>query len=228
MFVAVPATGVKHIGLSSSGTDSTAASEDEDLGSVDNLRPGTDGLFRTDVLVVVVVEVSFLTCVISVRLVAEASSSSSTLTPFADPDKEAYAKQMLNLWDTLSGLAYVEKLGLCDMEPDVFKRVYREARIKPLNVQVNLERCCAVPPELRSFAAGQGIELLTHSDSPDFLGPEFCAGLVASQPAGAVVEVHPRWIVRFHVFQKDRGVLQDKRYLIALDVSTGDARRPGN
>ena len=36
--------------------------------------------------------------------------------------------------------------------------------MKPEIVQINLEVCCVVPPELASFARANDIQLLTHND----------------------------------------------------------------
>ena len=66
-----------------------------------------------------------------------------------------------------------------------------------------------MPPELREFAKAQNVKLLTHSDSPEILGDNFCASINE--------DWKPKWIVRFQVFKKMRGVLQDKRYMIALE-----------
>ena len=75
-----------------------------------------------------------------------------------------------------------------------------------------------VPPELREFANANNIKLLTHSDSPEFLGDEFCSKINEGIDSTKDNQKwKPLWIIRFQVFKKMRGVLQDKRYMIALE-----------
>ena len=54
-----------------------------------------------------------------------------------DPERDIYAKDMLNLWNSLSKMECVDSLGLCDLETDIFKKIYNKADIKPKNVQVS-------------------------------------------------------------------------------------------
>ena len=71
---------------------------------------------------------------------------------------------------------------------------------------------------MKEFANVNNIKLLTHSDSPEFLGDAFCAEINDRTENGKVNEKwKPLWIIRFQVFKKMRGVLQDKRYMIALE-----------
>ena len=55
-----------------------------------------------------------------------------------DPERTKYAEVMICLWNTLSKMPSIESLGLCDVETDVFKRIYNEVQIKPKNVQVSI------------------------------------------------------------------------------------------
>lgn len=132
-----------------------------------------------------------------------------------DPEREKYAMDLADLWNDLSKIKSVEALGLCDVETDVFKRIYQEADKKPKNVQVNLKSCCVVPPALKQFAATKKIKLLTHSDSPEILGDKFCNDVMEYGSKGAVWR--PLWIVRFQIFKQLRGLLEDRRYIVALE-----------
>ena len=53
-----------------------------------------------------------------------------------DPEKTKHAEDMINLWNTLSKIKQVQSLGLCDVETDIFKKIYTDVHIKPKNVQV--------------------------------------------------------------------------------------------
>lgn len=55
-----------------------------------------------------------------------------------DPEREKYANDLASLWETLSKMTSVQSLGLCDVETDVFKKIYQQVAIKPRNVQVQL------------------------------------------------------------------------------------------
>jgi len=132
-----------------------------------------------------------------------------------DPEKTKYAEDMISLWNTLGKIKQVQSLGLCDVETDIFKKIYNDVQIKPKNVQVNLKSCCVVPPDLKEFANINNIKLLTHSDSPEILGDSFCSEINEGKDNDN--KWKPLWIIRFQVFKKMRGVLQDKRYMIALE-----------
>ena len=177
------------------------------------------------------------------------SKETSNLDIELDPERAKYAEDMISLWNCLSKMKPVESLGLCDVETDIFKKIYNEVQIKPKNVQVNmysafiwqpvlyyvssldcenhcfmsycllkvnLKSCCVVPPDLKEFAKANNIKLLTHSDSPEFLGDSFCSKINENVDNEGNEKWKPLWIIRFQVFKKMRGVLQDKRYMIAL------------
>ena len=60
-----------------------------------------------------------------------------------DPEREKYANDLASLWNALSKMSRVDALGLCDVETDVFKKIYQEVDKKPSKVQVCLyqHRC---------------------------------------------------------------------------------------
>lgn len=130
-----------------------------------------------------------------------------------DPEREGYALEFAKLWNDLTSVDGVEALGVCDVETDVCKRIYQEAHIKPKNIQVNLKTCCMVPPELKAFATAEGIKLLTHSDSPEILAEAFCHQVTEMAEKD---NWQPSWIIRFQIFRELRGLLEDRRYVVAL------------
>jgi len=189
VYVTVPASDVQFIGMS-------AHSEDEVV--VSSLSEGeaelSDGTARGQV---------------------GSQEESQEVNEILDPEREKYAMDLADLWNDLSKIKAVESLGLCDVETDVFKRIYQEAHKKPKNVQVNLKSCCVVPPALKQFAATKKIKLLTHSDSPEILGDNFCNQVAGFGDGKATWR--PLWIVRFQIFKELRGILEDRRYIIALE-----------
>ena len=66
------------------------------------------------------------------------SKETSNLDIELDPERAKYAEDMISLWNCLSKMKPVESLGLCDVETDIFKKIYNEVQIKPKNVQVNI------------------------------------------------------------------------------------------
>ena len=64
------------------------------------------------------------------------SSETPKVQTELDPERAKYAEDMTELWNNLSQMKSVDSLGLCDLETDVFKKIYNEADIKPKNVQV--------------------------------------------------------------------------------------------
>merc|ERR1711976_362527 len=125
-----------------------------------------------------------------------------------DPKRQSICKKMKLLWKELTEKLEndVTTLGLCDLETDVFFNLFNEATIKPANFQVNLKSCCVVPPDLQNFSKEHKIKLNTHADPPTVLTPDFMQNIQG--------DLNPQWIIRYQLFIKSRGVLQDKRYLI--------------
>lgn len=141
------------------------------------------------------------------------------------PEKEASITGMANLWNTLTkefvqDHKIVLSMGLCDLDTNVFKRVYHQAEVKPTSVQVNLKSCCTVPPNLQSFAKENGIKLHTHSDPMGVLGPDFVTKLPSLKigQSEETFSLNPNWMVKMQSFIKSRGVLADKRYIVSFET----------
>lgn len=133
------------------------------------------------------------------------------------PEREEAVVKMKRLWQILTEKLLehdVNSIGLCDLETDVFFTLFNESKLKPNFVQVNLKSCCVVPPKLQAFAKDNQIKLSTHPDPPSILSPDFI-GQIRGTP-----ERWPDWIIRYQLFIKARGVLQDKRYLIDYDCDS--------
>merc|ERR1719414_2055880 len=127
-----------------------------------------------------------------------------------DPEREKYAMDLADLWNDLSKIKAVESLGLCDVETDVFKRIYQEAHKKTEKCSSQLEEllCCAA--SIKQFAATKKIKLLTHSDSPEILGDSFCNEVAGFGAGDHGKTWKPLWIVRFQIFKELRGILEDR------------------
>jgi glutamate--cysteine ligase regulatory subunit len=74
-----------------------------------------------------------------------------------------------------------------------------------------LKSCCVVPPDLQAFAKENQIKLHTHADPPSILTQDFMEKIQKTESSK-----NPEWIIRYQLFIKARGVLQDKRYIIPI------------
>lgn len=127
--------------------------------------------------------------------------------------------QMMSLWRGAEQLIQEGKVGvvgLCDLHPPVFIKIYQDAMIKPSSIQVNLRSCCVVPEELSSFAKENRVTLLTHSDPVELLPGESLRAMLYPKMSREAGHYSAGWIARYQVHLKDRGVLLEKRYLIDL------------
>jgi len=127
-------------------------------------------------------------------------------------------------WDVLENqvaAGKVRMIGLSDVDTQLFIQLYDLASVKPGIIQINLATCCVVPPELAEFCKLKGIQLLTHSDPLNVLPDEKVSELGNLLNDSAILDKHLatwdiRWVMRFQVHLKTRGVLATKGYVAAL------------
>lgn len=121
-------------------------------------------------------------------------------------------EKIKNIWQTLEKFVQEKKIlqiGISDVEELAFRTIYEWANVKPSIIQINLASCCVVPPTLQTFCKDNEVQLLTHSDPNDILPEQSIQGLF-----GAHLSL--KWVVRFLVHIKCRGVLMTKGYLVSL------------
>lgn len=119
-----------------------------------------------------------------------------------------------HLWKAMENAFDKEQansLGVSDIETQVFVELHNSARIKPEAIQVNLESCCVVPPELVTFTRENNIQLLTHNDPQNILPTDSLKPIVSS-----LAEV--QWTVRYQTFLRCRGIIKNKGYIIKADI----------
>jgi len=115
-----------------------------------------------------------------------------------------------DLWKTMESLVDCNKaysLGISDIEIQEFIELHSFARVKPEVIQINLESCCVVPPELVTFTRENSIQLLTHNDPQNILPNETFKTIVSS-----LVNVH--WTARYQTLLRCRGIIKNKGYII--------------
>ena len=101
-------------------------------------------------------------------------------------------------------------LGISDIETNPFIQLHEKARIKPEAIQINLESCCVVPPELALFARENNTQLLTHNDPRNILSDEEFQTICS---ASTMITVN--WTVRYQTLLRCRGIIQNKGYIIS-------------
>ncbi|XP_065582002.1 glutamate--cysteine ligase regulatory subunit-like isoform X2 [Artemia franciscana] len=128
-------------------------------------------------------------------------------------------EQLFEVWPVAENLVddgLVSCLGVSDVETQTFVLLHEKSRLKPEIVQINLEACCVVPPELASFARANDIQLLTHNDPKELLPKKTIEEIAKSTGCNWLKEFSLDWAVRYQALVKCRGVLKAKGYVIKL------------
>ncbi|PAA73702.1 hypothetical protein BOX15_Mlig003835g1 [Macrostomum lignano] len=109
----------------------------------------------------------------------------------------------------------VASLGAADFVPDLLESLHQWAKEKPRICQLHTQVACTTPLRLRNFASANGMQLLTHSDSPDPLPSDRLQQAVAKafnrESDGQGWQ--PRWLVRVSSTVRDRGVVKTWGYV---------------
>lgn len=93
---------------------------------------------------------------------------------------------------------------------------------RPQVNQINLKDCCVTPRDLIVYAKQEGVKLFTHSDPSDILPTETLRQLLrdrpdGSTPAAGIDKVEPLWVCKYTAVASNRGVVENKGYVVALD-----------
>jgi len=119
------------------------------------------------------------------------------------------------LWETLETYATqgkVTRIGVADLDTDLFVKIHTSARIKPSVIQINLAHCCVVPPALQEFTKANDIQLLTHNDPSELVSK-------LDSLFGESAKLQMYWATKFQVHVKCRGVLATKGYVVEFTCS---------
>lgn len=135
----------------------------------------------------------------------------------ASGDTSQRLQEIQHLWEVLETNVHsgrVSRIGLSDVDTDLFITLYNSAKTKPSIVQINLASCCVVPPALQEFCKENDIQLLTHNDPLELLPGEAMESLFSDKR-----DPKMDWAVRFLVHIKCRGVLSVKGYIASVRLS---------
>jgi len=157
--------------------------------------------------------------------------------PIRTPEEDRKVMQRIeSVWAAASNNHNIKTLGLSEfsktrlshllhsIDGDDSKKL-RQPRINQVNLRENTG---SIPAELINFTGIQGIELITHADCSDLLPPESFQSLldlsVDRLPPPlrlSSTKIRPfvaRWVLKYTVLQRDRGVIVDKGYVICSRI----------
>eukprot|EP00794_Sanderia_malayensis_P015999 gene15999-17610_t len=141
-------------------------------------------------------------------------NSEMTFSELAKP----FWREMEKLCD--EGIA--SHLAVCDLDAAKLKDLLAWARIKPEVNQVNLTSCCHMPQDLVEFAKQEDILLHTHGDPPTLMPNHDLENLIGSVSKDNTTGWSTRWVVRYSVVVKCRGVIKNKGYILSCDKGAQD------
>lgn len=139
-----------------------------------------------------------------------------------DVEKNDQLNSLNELWPILENTVQkgkVLRIGVSDVDTDVFISLYQNSKIKPSIVQINLSTCCVVPPQLQEFTKQNDVQLLTHSDPQDVLPDESLQSVLKPMLDEGEQLFKVYWSTRFLVHVKCRGVLASKGYIVCAQRS---------
>lgn len=146
-------------------------------------------------------------------VIACSASSESTNGPL---------KNLQELWNVLEEYVHsgkVNRIGISDIDTELFIHLYNAAVVKPSIIQINLSSCCVVPPALQEFTKQNDVQLLTHNDPIELL-PRYAVNEIfrisEDESEGMKEDFQLHWAVRFQVHIKCRGVLATKGYIVCV------------
>jgi len=134
----------------------------------------------------------------------------------------AHEDQVLPAWRTLEGLhknGVIGRLGVTDFSETDLKTFSEKVQVQPALNQIELAQCCQLPSDLTSYAKANNIELLAHSDCSNILPKETLNKIMKAQHLVSQDKtISPRWVLKYTVFVKCRGVVADKGYIVMADA----------
>ncbi|KAG2181271.1 hypothetical protein INT43_008854, partial [Umbelopsis isabellina] len=121
---------------------------------------------------------------------------------------------LLPAWRTLEQLHSkdaVGRLGVTDFNESDLEAFSKRVKVQPAVNQIDLAQCCQLPRDLIKYAKSNNIELLAHSDCSNILPTDTLNKVMKAQNVVSdEATLTPRWVLKYTVFVKCRGVVADK------------------
>jgi glutamate--cysteine ligase regulatory subunit len=107
----------------------------------------------------------------------------------------------------------VSQLGLSEFGVIRLETLLPHVSVRPAIDQINLRDCCDVPHDLLQFANRELIKLMPHMDEDNPLSKELLQKVLDADLDVPVKLASMRWVVKYTVVAKERGVIANKGYL---------------
>ena len=138
------------------------------------------------------------------------------------------AQQLARIWSSVEALAekqLARDFGISDLNAQELQQLVEGARrVRPSSVQINLEYCCVIPPELSAYAEQQNIRLVTHNDNKDIM-PEGVFNQIKQQASGHcklgdLDQWKRRYAARYTIINRVKGLVSKRGYILATSKHT--------
>ena len=145
------------------------------------------------------------------------------------PIPEQTVKEWVNTWkvydyclcsndeimESLQRRGKVSTLGVSEFGVIRLKALLPHVKIRPVLDQINLRDCCEVPRDLLEFAKHNNIMLMPHMDQDNPVPKETLQDILDDlEVKESVTEM--RWVVKYTAIVKERGVIQNKGYILPV------------
>ncbi|VVC45879.1 NADP-dependent oxidoreductase domain [Cinara cedri] len=134
-------------------------------------------------------------------------------------DKDTLLTDLLTLWSVLEGYVNKQKitrLGVSDIDTDLFISLYQNSIIKPTIAQINLNSCCVVPEALQQFTTNNEIQLLAHNDPKDILLQSCLVDIFKNKTELKQKIPKLEWMIRYLTHVVSRAIIASKGYIVCL------------
>jgi len=111
----------------------------------------------------------------------------------------------------------VRAMGVAEFSQKRLDAFQAAVKLAPASNQVNMADSCVIPRELINYCRAQNIDLVTHSDASDLLPDDRLQQLLQEYPLPDLASDAAwtvRWVLKFSVLVKSRGILHDKGYIV--------------
>lgn len=142
---------------------------------------------------------------------------SSSDTDADENGTELWLEKALPVWNQLEELVSDKKvliLGVADLSIDKLRSLFEAAaQVRPMITHYSIQDCCAVPQDLREYAAKHDILLLTHND-PDLSELRERVEEKTTAILGDDRLFELGWSARYTVWARSRSLICSKGYIL--------------
>ncbi|CAI2164423.1 11509_t:CDS:10 [Funneliformis geosporum] len=136
---------------------------------------------------------------------------------------------LLEVWkelETFHKKDMIYKLGVSEFTKNQLENFIQAVEVPPKVDQINFD-CCSIAKEIIEFAKKNNIELLSHNDSTDILPSTTFQKILEEANTNKVrlnKDLSPRWVLKYSVMIKCRGVINNKGYIVMASTPNSDPK----